>query len=315
MQVQSLKKAFTLIELLVVIAIIAILAAILFPVFAQAKEAAKKTTTLSNVKQLSTGSIIYTTDYDDLFPQTVVYYLNQFPQSSLAWPYPAGWIQGWDGGSAHVADLERNYYANSVQPYVKNMQLTEVNGGTNVYLFASDGTSTQTKAPANAGLVMNGMLNTLSTTSVDQPSLVPLYWAGRGNVNARGRGFANPNLNCPSAVGGSCVFSPGGTGSAGVMASWYWGITGQPRPKAAPYSRSTVVSRTDSSAKTYRLTLNSTGSNTNILEPWSTYDAAGAPSGIRLCSSANPVTVPSYAPCFFRPDQDGTRDKWTAIVE
>jgi prepilin-type N-terminal cleavage/methylation domain-containing protein len=59
-------RAFTLIELLVVIAIIAILAAILFPVFAQAKVAAKKTQSLSNVKQISTSTFIYSADYDDL---------------------------------------------------------------------------------------------------------------------------------------------------------------------------------------------------------------------------------------------------------
>lgn len=58
-------RAFTLIELLVVIAIIAILAAILFPVFAQAKLAAKKTTALSNAKQLATANMIYMSDYDD----------------------------------------------------------------------------------------------------------------------------------------------------------------------------------------------------------------------------------------------------------
>lgn len=64
-----MKRAFTLIELLVVIAIIAILAAILFPVFARAKEAAKKTADLSNIKQLSTGIQIYMSDYDDNMPQ------------------------------------------------------------------------------------------------------------------------------------------------------------------------------------------------------------------------------------------------------
>jgi len=58
-------RAFTLIELLVVIAIIAILAAILFPVFAQAKEAAKKTTNLSNYKQDLTATAIYMNDTDD----------------------------------------------------------------------------------------------------------------------------------------------------------------------------------------------------------------------------------------------------------
>src|SRR5690348_2498023 len=64
------KKGFTLIELLVVIAIIAILAAILFPVFAQAKQAAKKTADLSNLKQNMTAALMYSNDADDYLPHT-----------------------------------------------------------------------------------------------------------------------------------------------------------------------------------------------------------------------------------------------------
>lgn len=63
---RNIKAAFTLIELLVVIAIIAILAAILFPVFAQAKTAAKQASSLSNVKQIMLGFLMYSNDYDDL---------------------------------------------------------------------------------------------------------------------------------------------------------------------------------------------------------------------------------------------------------
>ncbi|MFN3963478.1 MAG: prepilin-type N-terminal cleavage/methylation domain-containing protein, partial [Fimbriimonadaceae bacterium] len=59
------RRGFTLIELLVVIAIIAILAAILFPVFARAKEAAKKTSDLSNIKQIGLALQIYAADWDD----------------------------------------------------------------------------------------------------------------------------------------------------------------------------------------------------------------------------------------------------------
>lgn len=80
-----MKKAFTLIELLVVIAIIAILAAILFPVFAQAKAAAKKTTALSNTKQLALGQLMYSTDVDDqVVLQTTTIYTNGAPDPNYA---------------------------------------------------------------------------------------------------------------------------------------------------------------------------------------------------------------------------------------
>ena len=62
------RRGFTLIELLVVIAIIAILAAILFPVFAQAREKARQTTCLSNMKQMGTAIMMYVQDYDEVTP-------------------------------------------------------------------------------------------------------------------------------------------------------------------------------------------------------------------------------------------------------
>ncbi|MER3495912.1 MAG: prepilin-type cleavage/methylation domain-containing protein, partial [Armatimonadota bacterium] len=66
-----MKKGFTLIELLVVIAIIAVLAAILFPVFARAKAAAKQTACISNLKQIGSGIGLYMADADDVFPFAV----------------------------------------------------------------------------------------------------------------------------------------------------------------------------------------------------------------------------------------------------
>jgi prepilin-type N-terminal cleavage/methylation domain-containing protein/prepilin-type processing-associated H-X9-DG protein len=95
------KRAFTLIELLVVIAIIAILAAILFPVFAQAKASAKRSASLSNVKQIGLASIMYSADYDDTMPLTM-----------------AGTYTALGAGSPRV-----DTWVWQTQPYIKNLGL------------------------------------------------------------------------------------------------------------------------------------------------------------------------------------------------
>jgi prepilin-type N-terminal cleavage/methylation domain-containing protein/prepilin-type processing-associated H-X9-DG protein len=96
------RKAFTLIELLVVIAIIAILAAILFPVFARARENARRASCQSNLKQIGIGIMMYVQDYDEILPSESV------TDSS---PLPNG-----DATTYHL-------WEHMIQPYLKSYQI------------------------------------------------------------------------------------------------------------------------------------------------------------------------------------------------
>jgi len=99
------RRGFTLIELLVVIAIIAILAAILFPVFAKAREKARQSSCLSNIKQISLGILTYTQDYDETMPFAKM--LTAVPCPSKVSPDPTLY----------------QLWCDSIYPYVKNAQI------------------------------------------------------------------------------------------------------------------------------------------------------------------------------------------------
>ncbi len=106
------RRGFTLIELLVVIAIIAILAAILFPVFAQAREKSRQTACLSNMKQLGTAFVMYQTDYDGKLPGGAPY---------TSRPGYGDWVGMTRWGSACNTNFPMRPEDGSLYPYVKNL--------------------------------------------------------------------------------------------------------------------------------------------------------------------------------------------------
>ena len=124
MRTSRSRTGFTLIELLVVIAIIAILAAILFPVFARARESARKISCLSNMKQLGLAAKMYIQDYDESYADSRATYGN-FGRSP--WPGPNYY------GAEHICRFAHRVYANdginldgigaTYTPYIKNVQI------------------------------------------------------------------------------------------------------------------------------------------------------------------------------------------------
>ena len=178
---QQKNRAFTLIELLVVIAIIAILAAILFPVFAQAKQAAKKSVSLSNVKQLSLSNVIYAGDYDDTFPDQTRD-VNGFPFWTAGSENPCTNVNGvGDDNDAPVGGCKLGFmspqahqnWGQELYPYVKSLDLYQssaqkLSGGVPWSYSAKP-------SAGNASYMYNGVVLAKSQTQISDPAALIVF--------------------------------------------------------------------------------------------------------------------------------------------
>jgi len=200
-------KGFTLIELLVVIAIIAILAAILFPVFTQAKEAAKKTSCLSNQKQISLAWQMYATGYDDSMANSMPY--GNTPVGGLfgqQYPLYANWFTSFaplKGGSDVTAGLLYPYMKStgisdcaSAKGLQDPMTMEPVAYGINMSLYYGADVVSGSAMPAS---------NSVNYSSVSNPTETILYGdsatAAWGNGIQRGGEILSFGMPCVAAQG------------------------------------------------------------------------------------------------------------------
>lgn len=244
-----MKRAFTLIELLVVIAIIAILAAILFPVFAQAKEAAKKTAALTQMKQWGTSLNMYATDYDDNLPQAyAVFSSDNAVYYDLPAPFPAGFSPTLN--ALWPIQDQAATWGNSMQPYIKNQQIGEISGFNRRNAWVNAVYTAAGAKPAGAlAFTYNGYLHCYNMSGIASPSSLTVFFNGLGRQNAVGGMYAVPNLDCPNP--GPCRYNPGGRPQTGAPATQftYW-IS--PDSMWA-FGQSSIFVAADSSAKARRI--------------------------------------------------------------
>jgi len=216
------RSGFTLIELLVVIAIIAILASILFPVFAQAREKARQTTCLNNIKQVTLGMIQYQQDYDETVPYNTEcnnrdLHDNPVPPACIAGRAVLGWVDLVDPYVRNRAVFKCPSDIASPEPLQGelNMQGTVATRG---HVFAGTkhadgyyGGQFQSSYGRNDNLANNGSLGTAYLAQIQYPSTTILIMeyapnSGGGNSpNEHGGSAAYTIVRDPTITGAGCV--------------------------------------------------------------------------------------------------------------
>lgn len=347
---QMVRKGFTLTELLVVIVIIAVLSALLFPVFQSAREAAKKSVTSSNFKQVASAMILYTNDNDDTYPlawspDTTNGVWRSLSGSGGVASYlisiPAGWRGGTYGAEPRKSE-DSQFWANSISNYAKGWGIYSAEG---VPHFRS-GANTMVDDYANhpnygsSSVTFNGLLHAYPASSVASPSQHPMLWQGMFKRSYDGFARTNPELDCFD-LATPCRFVPNDYAQTGTWTPinpgygyiWYGAIN--PYGTAWIYGRGMHFVRDDGSAKFQfiqapSMSANDTGGITRLGSVMTTspftrlssdpQDQPGTPFYSADCDakldgiapSDDGVTKNIAYDCFFRPDSQYGYDRNSA---
>ena len=261
------KRAFTLIELLVVIAIIAILAAILFPVFAQAKLAAKKTSDLSNLKQQSLSQLMYAGDSDDV--------------SVCQWRDSGGWLY-WFAGSGKplgfMDPTEGQNWSRETMPYVKSLSMYVNPGGVNDpnpnYGYLT------TPGAGNGSYMANGIVLGVSQTSFADPANT-LYLTDKATTTRESIIQPTPlyPLGTPLIANGIDINWSGISFNSGANIAWADGHAGYKKRQAVTFRNYGIYGMVHCFGASCTDVPNTTGmsnpaTNPNFWPTWGTCDVA-----------------------------------------
>lgn len=263
------RRAFTLIELLVVIAIIAILAAILFPVFAQAREKARQTSCTSNLKQMGNAFMMYIQDNDECHPMA-------FAQYNGAW-YWNYWHRvpfDWAGPTALRQVMGAEHWSGSLQPYIKNLQVYACPSGIeNQNVYGAAAIAAALKPPAHVTYTYNGELHTYPLAGVTTPAGLILAYEGLGKTQVVGGALTAPALICDQP-NKPCMYQPCGGSGNGSASAWF-GMQGGP---ATVHTGGQNFVMDDTHAKWRRVGAAISPADTDYnTDPWTGYDSSGYP--------------------------------------
>ena len=296
----SARRGFTLIELLVVIAIIAILAAILFPVFAQAREKARGASCQSNLKQWATSTMMYTQDYDESYPLAFGY------RSDLGWmynyftavPYNTNCAGGVCGPLTTVG--RTSFWVNSLQPYVKNYQIAVCPSAANIDKTFVAVQAAGAPAPANTSYTYNGLLQASGQAVVVSPASCPMVTESNGKGAFKGEYISQPVLACTDKTDLTCSFKITATGGENGASSQWFGTTNNDVDTLGVHGTGQNWAYADGHVKFKQLSLGTKdpGRTSYKTDPWAFYDANGAPQS---------AWFSQHHFYYFRPDVDPTQ--------